>query len=116
MLRHTPLPPALPLSSSLSVCISCFPPDQHAAKMADNLAMLSRVLPAASPLGPMYRILDVIRLFSRQALKNMRSSKKSGTFGTEFLSLETPYCVQVDGRVFATVARVLDIAVKEVCT
>ena len=98
-----------PTVGVLGIC-----PCQHAAKMAENLSMLSRILPVSSPLGPIYRILDVVRLFSRQALKNMRSSKKTGTLGLESMSLETPYCVEVDGRVFATIARVLGITVEDV--
>jgi len=86
---------------------------EHTAKMGENLAMLASVLPAASPLRPVYRVLDVVRLFSRQALKSMRSAKKAQGFGGEGIPLETPFCVQVDGVVFGALARVLSAAVDD---
>jgi hypothetical protein len=117
---------APPASVSLRcLCVPCgvlLPPlpvcparGQHAAKMADNLSMLSGMLPAASPLVPVYRVLDVVRLFSRQALKSMRSARKTQGLGADCIPLETPFCVQVDGVVFRTLSRVLTLAVDEVC-
>ena len=59
--------------------------------------------------------MSVIRLFCRQALKSMRTTKsQSGSFGQDSLSLEVPYCVQIDGAVFDMLANSVRIATDQV--
>ncbi len=72
------------------------------------------MLPHAAPLAAVHRVLDVVRLFARQALKAMKGAKKMALFGAENMALEVPYCVEVNGAVFSALSRILSAAVDDV--
>ena len=64
---------------------------------------------------PYPQIVEVLRLFCRQALKSMKALKSIAQFGEQPIALEVPYCVEVDGSVFALLAKALGGVADKVC-